>query len=341
MKVTIDTIADKCGVSRVTVSRVIANNSNVNPKTRELILDTMSKLNYHSKKLSGLTAQRQNYVIAVMTGDIRRRSSIDVIHSVKSYLADAGYYCVVMEYDSYSYQKEMEILESFCAGCIILAGMEDTQNMMSSPVQRIPVTVIHCNQVWPQFDSVSDNTYKCFYIMAEYLIGLGHRNIVLVNSRSFVSSHYDSEAGYRDAVHKYGLEVRREYMMESDLSQESGSAAGQNILSGLPKATAAICASRSAAYGLIQELLKAGIRVPEQFSVISCGFFSIGNGDSDISAVGASYEKMGIMAAENILSRIKEKSQDEAVSKGAIKKLILDPVLYEGSTTAEAPNVKK
>lgn len=337
MKVTIDMIANKCGVSKVTVSRVIANNPNVNQKTREMILETMSQMNYRPKKLAGIIAPKQNNVIAVMAEDITRRSSIDVIRSVKRFLAAQGYFCVAMEYDPQNFQREIEILEEFCAGCIVIAGMKNTQNLISIQVQSMPITVIHWNLSWSQLDSVIENSYKCSYMMVEYLVSLGHKNIVLINSQIHASGHYDAEAGYRDAMAEYGLEVKDAYLMESDLSKKSGSMAGKAILASMPEITAAICTNSSVAYGLIHELDKAEISVPAQFSVISCGLSRVGDSDLDISAVGARYEEMGTVAAENILGRLAEKSQGGTVSKGAIKKLILDPVLYEGSTTARVP----
>lgn len=337
MKVTIDMIADTCGVSKVTVSRVIANNPNVNQKTREMILETMRQMNYRPNKVAGLITPRQNKVIAVMAEDITRRSSVDVIRSVKRFLAEEGYLCVSMEYDPQNFQKEIEALKSFCAGCIVIAGMKNTQKLISIQVQSMPITVIHWNMSWSQMDSVIENSYKCTHMMVEYLTSLGHRNIALINSQVYASGHYDAEAGYKDAMAEYGLEIKGEYLMDSDLSKKSGSVAGKKILAHMPEITAAICTNRAVAHGLIYEFEKAGVSVPERFSVMSCGLSRLGDGELDVSAVGARYEEMGTVAAENILSRIGEKSRGSTVSEGAIKKLILAPVMYEGSTTAKAP----
>ena len=54
MKVTIKMVAEKCNVSPVTVSRVLANHSSVNEKTRETVLNAMQELGYRSKKVEKL-----------------------------------------------------------------------------------------------------------------------------------------------------------------------------------------------------------------------------------------------------------------------------------------------
>ena len=58
MKVTIKMVAEKCNVSPVTVSRVLANHSSVNEKTRETVLNAMQELGYRSKKVEKLMEQK-------------------------------------------------------------------------------------------------------------------------------------------------------------------------------------------------------------------------------------------------------------------------------------------
>ena len=90
MKVTIKMVAEKCNVSPVTVSRVLANHSSVNEKTRETVLNAMQELGYRSKKVEKLMDKKESRYIAVM-----RKSCLsgNVFNEPGQGRASGGLYC--------------------------------------------------------------------------------------------------------------------------------------------------------------------------------------------------------------------------------------------------------
>ena len=101
MKTTIKTIAQKCNVSPVTVSRVIANNPSVNEKTRQFILDTMKELDYRPQKVEALTERQRARMIVMVMEDITRNANA-IVRAAANYLRENGYlsiYCACFTKD--------------------------------------------------------------------------------------------------------------------------------------------------------------------------------------------------------------------------------------------------
>ena len=96
MKVTIKMVAEKCNVSPVTVSRVLANHSSVNEKTRETVLNAMQELGYRSKKVEKLMDKKESRYIAVMIEDITQSANC-IIQAAANYLRGENYLPIVCE----------------------------------------------------------------------------------------------------------------------------------------------------------------------------------------------------------------------------------------------------
>ena len=93
---------------------------------------------------------------------------------------------------------------------------------------------------------------------------------------------------YLDEIRKHGLEVLPEHIVYGDFYYFSGDALARRIAKGeIHRPDAVICASDYMAMGLVDRLVKMGVRVPEDVLVI--GFDSSDEGAINLTSI-ASYE---------------------------------------------------
>ena len=96
MRVTIKTIAEKCGISPVTVSRVIARSPNVSEKTRQLVMQTMQEMGYWQKNLEDPTKKDVPQIVALMVEDITDKAQY-ILQAAAEFFLNSGYLAIICD----------------------------------------------------------------------------------------------------------------------------------------------------------------------------------------------------------------------------------------------------
>lgn len=102
---------------------------------------------------------------------------------------------------------------------------------------------------------------------ASLLRQLGHRRIGLVLGPGSSRDAYERRLGYLDVLEQGG-KVRPEWIFEGPFSHETGRAGFAAICQGKVRPTALCCADDEIAFGVIDTARAAGVRCPEDLSVI-------------------------------------------------------------------------
>lgn len=106
------------------------------------------------------------------------------------------------------------------------------------------------------------------YLATRHLVDLGHRRVALVEGPTYASSALGRRAGYEEALREAGLPVDPALVLPSTFSMESGEAAGRALLTVDPRPTAVFAVNDNTAVGLLSAVQRAGLRVPEELSVV-------------------------------------------------------------------------
>ncbi|MGP1396238.1 MAG: LacI family DNA-binding transcriptional regulator [Inquilinaceae bacterium] len=109
---------------------------------------------------------------------------------------------------------------------------------------------------------------EAFRLATARLIGLGHRRIALVNSPAEFNFSDLRRAGYARAMAAAGLMADPALMVEGDMTEASGFAAGERLLAGDDRPSAVLCANDPMAIGVLRAAKTAGLAVPADLSVI-------------------------------------------------------------------------
>ena len=101
-----------------------------------------------------------------------------------------------------------------------------------------------------------------------YLISLGHRWVAHIAGPLNVDTARRRRRGYVNAMAEAGLEVPASYVAESTFNEVGGATAAAALLSLRPRPTAIVAANSVAALGAMASVRNAGLRVPEDISVV-------------------------------------------------------------------------
>src|SRR5260370_41631816 len=102
----------------------------------------------------------------------------------------------------------------------------------------------------------------------QHLVGLGHKNIAFISGPVTLHSAQSRRAAFSASLEECGITPNPAWIIEGDHTMEGGIASMERLLSAKKMPTAVMCSNDMTAIGVLHKLYRAGLRVPDDFSVI-------------------------------------------------------------------------
>jgi LacI family transcriptional regulator len=271
-KPTLKDVASLAGVSAQTVSFVVNNNPVITSETRERVRDAIQQLGYTPNASARSLRSGQSRVIGLLIPDGHNPHFWSILDGAEQEALANGYSLVVA---TTAMEKERErrsfdaLTRQHLAGLILfLTFPEDfSQDVAQLRQRRIPVVVD--GQQFEQVDRVWFHYKPAARELMEHLFTLGHARIAFIQG----VGRQDHTAG-KDRAAVYVQKMRERGSREDDLcvelcgsTLEEGFAAAQRILSARAGTSAIVGMNDLIAYGAMQAVLRAGLRVPQDVSI--------------------------------------------------------------------------
>lgn len=272
--VTIYDIAKIAGVSASTVSRVINNNPKISEKTREKIYRIMNEYNFSMNEAARELAHSESNLIGIMLVDI---SSVRVMESaciIERFLNDKGYNCLLLTIDHHEERivKNIRILAQRNVRAAILMGSTfqngHIQDIISKYIKKIPVFLLNGLIDMPNVFSICADEKRGIMDCVALLMNRGKRKIAYLVDDERPSSQNKTQ-GFIDGMKKYGYQQEDLWIYKDvPASLAGGRELTDRILREHPDADGVICSLDIIACGVIEELRKRSIKIPDEVSVI-------------------------------------------------------------------------
>ncbi|THV37011.1 LacI family DNA-binding transcriptional regulator [Glycomyces buryatensis] len=278
---TIRDVAALAGVSVPTVSRVLAGNYPVAPATRAKVLRAMRELDYvvnaHARALAGATTKTVAFVVDDVTGPFYAF----IARGVEQEASSQGRLCLLCTTHG-DPERELAVVElmreQHAEAVIVVGGAWDDPKYAErmryfatvldksgsrlvlcgrpSLGEDVPATVVH-------YDNEGGS-----YAMTAYLLSAGHRKICYMGFGVGLSTTDERMAGFRRAHADYDVEVDESLLIHGHFSKASGREMTRHLLAERSDVTAIFAATDMVAAGTLKALREAGVRVPEDMSVV-------------------------------------------------------------------------
>jgi LacI family transcriptional regulator len=158
-----------------------------------------------------------------------------------------------------------------------------------------------------------------------HLIGLGHRRIGFVTGRPDLESARRRLLGYEDALHEAGIPVDQALIEAGDFTRETGFACAQRLLALPQPPTAIFAANDQSAFGAIEAAQEAGLRVPNDLSVV--GFDNIPEAtyfSPPLTTIDQFIDEMGYVAAEILIGLVQGEPLESDLYKMPTQLIVRD-----------------
>jgi DNA-binding LacI/PurR family transcriptional regulator len=324
-------VARKVGVSEATVSRVLNEKPGVSQATRTAVLTALDVLGYERPtKLRGERAR----LVGLFLPELQNPIFPAFGEVLGGALAQNGYTPVLctQTVGGISEADYVELLlQQQVSGVVFVGGQYSQQGASHAHYARLtelklPTVLVNAPIAELSFATVSTDDSVATQQAWNHLKQLGHSRIGLVLGPS---DHMPSQRKLAAAVSVAGDELPQERIVHSHYSLEAGQAAAAKLLQ--LGVTAMICASDPIALGAVRAVRRAGLRVPEDVSVIGFDDSALMNCvEPPLTTVRQPIETMGRMVIELLVSQI-------AGTASAPDEFLFEPELVVRGSTGPAP----
>jgi LacI family transcriptional regulator, galactose operon repressor len=270
--VTIRDVAERAGVSSMTVSRVINESTRVSPETRSRVERAISDLGYVPSRLArGLSARRTG-TLAVIVPDVANPFFTLIVRAAEEVARRAGYRAILCDTRA-DLTVEREVIEEMIAHRvegIAIAPVSDRSREQLRRLAAFGIPFVLLDRTVPGIDAdaVLGDSSDGAERLVEHLIALGHRRIGLIVESDEVSTARDRRAGYEAAHRAAGLELDPALVVETTVDPSGGFEGMSRLLELEQRPTAVFTVNNLVALGAIEAVRAAGLEVPDDVALV-------------------------------------------------------------------------
>ena len=298
-------MAELAGVSHQTVSRVVNSHPNVSAGTREKVEAAIARLGYRRNTAARSLVTRRSQTIGVLGSELSQYGPANTLLGVERAARDAGYFVSVAALREVSRDTILDAVRHFLDqsvdGIVVIVPHLQTLAALAELPIGVPVVA-----VGPEGNDavggVRVDQRRGAELAVRHLIGQGHVRIGHVAGPQDWIDAVARADGWRSTLASAGLDA--DLMIEGDWSAGSGYEIGRRIAA-TGRATALFVGNDQMALGVLRALTEAGIKVPQDVSVVGfddqpeAGYFS-----PPLTVVRQDFEELGRRCMQMMLTAL-------------------------------------
>jgi LacI family transcriptional regulator, galactose operon repressor len=295
-------IATEAGVSQATVSKVLNGRTDVAPATRERVENLLKAHNYLAP---GSRRTRRSGLIDLVIGGLDSPWAVEILRGVEAECADRGFGSVVsLVREEDARPPSWTTLPALHHSDGVILVTSRMTHQQREQLERAGVALVVIDPVnLPDTDiaSVGATNWAGGLSATEHLLDLGHRRVAVIGGPREMLCTQARIDGYRAGLERAGIEVDRDLIRYGDFRHEGAFHATEQLLALPDPPTAIFAGSDQQAMGSYEAARQAGLRVPQDLSVVGfddlplCEWLS-----PPLTTVRQPLEEMGRVAARTL-----------------------------------------
>jgi len=339
VKVTLKTIAEHLGLTPGTVSAALNNSkaaSSIPEHTKRRILEAAQELNYRPNFFARTLRLRRTFTIGVIASEIGDAYGSQVISGIEQYLQQCNYFFLTVVH-----RHNPKMMASYLQ-LLLSRGVEGfiTVDTSVKEAPSVPTVAVAGHHTVAGVTNIIFDHKKAVQLALHHLKGLGHEEIAFLKGQAFRSDSAARWSAICEVAEELGIRIRPELTMQiegTDSSPNIGYPFGKELLARGKPFTALFAYNDISAIGSIWAFREAGLRVPEDISVV--GFDDISGAafaNPGLSTVRQPLIRMGQIAAQTVVDHIEGRGE-------YVPEIAIEPEFVQRASTGPAPsrNVKE
>jgi len=300
-------VADRVGITKMTVSRFLRTPDLVSPAVRVKIAAALDELGYIPNRAPDMLSNSTSRAIGVLLPSLTNQVFAEVLRGIEE-IVDANGYQTMLAHFGYKPEREEERLESMLSwnidGLILTERTHTPRTLKMIEVAGIPVVEL-MDSISPCLDiAVGFDNFEAARQMTASMIARGYRHVAYLGAR-LDERTIIKQQGYQQAMNDAGLNPRSVMVMNAS-SYSTGAELLRQARQEYPELDSIFCTNDDLAIGAAFECQRQGLRIPDDIAIAGFHGHDIGQVmEPRLASVLTPREQMGRLGAERLLARIR------------------------------------
>jgi LacI family transcriptional regulator, galactose operon repressor len=319
--VTLDDIAKKLKISRVTVSKALRGHSDISEETAGRVRRLAKELGYSPNYMARNLSARRSNMLGLVVPKIAHFFFGSMIEAVYNTAFENNYETIltVSQENAERERKHLETLISMRVDGIIISISQETKNVdIFKWVKKMGVPLLFVDRMpepaMPGFSSVLINDRGGTFNAVEHAIVLGYRKLGFIGGgNQAVNIGKNRLMGFEDALKKHNIPIRQEWIVPGGFGKSDGYEGFMKLYNTGDMPEFIFAVTYPVALGVYEAVRELRLKIPDDIDIMCFG-------DSDmnhllspsLSCVNQPTRELGTTAVHTIFDIIKgpEKSKE-------------------------------
>jgi DNA-binding LacI/PurR family transcriptional regulator len=270
-KMDIRTVAQLANVSIATVSRTINRVSTVNPKMAKRVWEAIEKLDYFPNTQARALVSGRSRLLGLIVSEITNPFFPELIQGFEDIAVEHGYEILISSTNYDPRRMSLcirRMLERRAEGVAVMTFGVEEPLLEQLAGRKVPLVFVDVGPESPGISLLRVDYHHGIRQGVQHLAVLGHRDIAFISGPRRLHSAQSRQAAFAASLEECGIVSNPAWLVEGDHTMEGGVEAMDRLLSARKMPTAVMCSNDMTAIGVLHKLYRAGLRVPDDLSVI-------------------------------------------------------------------------
>ena len=267
----IRTVARLANVSIATVSRTINRVSTVNSRMAKRVWEAIEKLDYFPNTQARALVSGRSRLLGLIVSEITNPFFPELIQGFEDIAVEHGYEILI---SSTNYDPRRmalcirRMLERRAEGVAVMTFGVEKPLLEQLAERKVPLVFVDVGPERPGISLLRVDYHHGIRQGVQHLAALGHRDIAFISGPKRLHSAQSRTLAFSKSLAECAIVANRAWILEGDHTMEGGIDAMDRLLKSKHLPTAVMCSNDMTAIGVLHKLYHAGLRVPDDLSVI-------------------------------------------------------------------------
>jgi LacI family transcriptional regulator len=307
---TIKDVAKRANVSVGTVSAALNKTKYVSPALMERVLQAVDELDYRADGIARSLKRGKTDLIGLIVDDLNNLFYVELLEQIEYEARKNGYSVLLCQSggDVATERAYLDILKKYRVDGLIWSTAGKPEHYEAEYGGKFPVPLVLVDRVQPSFagfDHVVLNNNAAGRQAVDYLLDLGHRQIVLLNGPDYLSVAHERRLGFEEGLIARNVEIDDRLVINASFHEQEAFEACCDLLLQRPDVTAIMAASGVLFVSALRALKACKRAFPDDVSIVGIDDFPLASlMTPSVTVVAQPVKRIGKVAFELLLRRM-------------------------------------
>lgn len=270
-RVDIHTIARAANVSIATVSRTINHVPTVNPEIAKRVWELIDEFDYFPNTQARALVSGRSRIFGLIVSEITNPFFPELIQGFEDIAVEHGYEILVSSTNHDPKRMShciRRMLERKVEGVAVMTFGIEEPLLDQLAKRKVPLVFIDIGPKRPGISLLKVDYHRGIHQGVKHLAAMGHKDISFISGPARLHSAQSRLSAFSASLKECRIAPNPAWIIEGDHTMEGGIAAMERLLKAKTIPSAVMCSNDMTAIGVLHKLYRAGLRVPDDLSVI-------------------------------------------------------------------------